>query len=335
MNDAASLRNAESSRLADFSGLVDRLNVLVQACSPGEFQAAAMQAASDVLHFDSGLWAVGAVTETGSEVHSIHLFNQPPEMMIAWERIKHLDTLHQIALARLGEVVMATADGPVAGPPFDAAIRAHTRRYGMQHIAATIFVDPLSRLFTAVSLYRSDAMRPFAEIDQVMARCVIAQLTSAWRRHRLESLVEDTVKQASNAVALADPCGVLHVASDSFMRLLLLQWPHWTGPRLPEEFARHAAGSFATTDIVVESRPQAGLVRHHLRRRLAIDDLSKRELEVAQHFVRGLNHLEIARELHISPQTVRNHVKHIYAKTGLHNKAQLAQMVFRSSTGSA
>jgi DNA-binding CsgD family transcriptional regulator len=60
---------------------------------------------------------------------------------------------------------------------------------------------------------------------------------------------------------------------------------------------------------------------------LAIGDarsrLSSRESEIARHLVDGGNAKSIARSLAISPGTVRNHIKQIYRKLGVHSQVEL------------
>lgn len=56
-------------------------------------------------------------------------------------------------------------------------------------------------------------------------------------------------------------------------------------------------------------------------------DLSKRERDVARLLSRGLPDKEIARELHISPHTVRRHVERVLAKTGTHNRTEAALLL--------
>jgi DNA-binding NarL/FixJ family response regulator len=50
--------------------------------------------------------------------------------------------------------------------------------------------------------------------------------------------------------------------------------------------------------------------------------LSAREAEVLRLIARGLSNQQIADELVISVRTVERHINHIYAKLGVHNKAQ-------------
>ncbi|RUY85164.1 LuxR C-terminal-related transcriptional regulator, partial [Mesorhizobium sp. M7A.F.Ca.CA.003.01.2.1] len=51
--------------------------------------------------------------------------------------------------------------------------------------------------------------------------------------------------------------------------------------------------------------------------------LSRRETEIARHLVDGGNAKTISRCLAISPGTVRNHIKQIYRKLGVHSQVEL------------
>jgi DNA-binding CsgD family transcriptional regulator len=57
---------------------------------------------------------------------------------------------------------------------------------------------------------------------------------------------------------------------------------------------------------------------------VAPDGLSPRELDVLRLAATGLTNKEIAVELFLSPHTVGNHLRHIYEKTRVHNRAELA-----------
>jgi len=52
------------------------------------------------------------------------------------------------------------------------------------------------------------------------------------------------------------------------------------------------------------------------------DPLTERERELMNLLSRGLSNAEIARELVIAPKTVKNHLSHIYAKLGVHDRAE-------------
>jgi DNA-binding NarL/FixJ family response regulator len=57
--------------------------------------------------------------------------------------------------------------------------------------------------------------------------------------------------------------------------------------------------------------------------------LTTREREVLTHLAAGLGPVEIATVLSISPKTVATHVEHIYAKLGVHTRAQAVASAFR------
>jgi DNA-binding NarL/FixJ family response regulator len=74
-------------------------------------------------------------------------------------------------------------------------------------------------------------------------------------------------------------------------------------------------------------------VRRPLRRLAAWNGagirLTTREREVLTHLAEGLGPVEIATVLSISPKTVATHVEHIYAKLGVHTRAQAVASAFR------
>jgi DNA-binding CsgD family transcriptional regulator len=57
--------------------------------------------------------------------------------------------------------------------------------------------------------------------------------------------------------------------------------------------------------------------------------LTPREREVAELIAKGLSNKEAARELTVSPATVRDHLSNIYRKTGLRNRVELSNYIQR------
>lgn len=59
------------------------------------------------------------------------------------------------------------------------------------------------------------------------------------------------------------------------------------------------------------------------------DDLTPREVEVLGRIAGGLSNAEIAAALFVSEATVKTHINHIFAKTGMRDRAQLVGYAFR------
>jgi DNA-binding NarL/FixJ family response regulator len=59
------------------------------------------------------------------------------------------------------------------------------------------------------------------------------------------------------------------------------------------------------------------------------DGLTAREAEVVQLIALGRSNSEIAADLYVSQATVKTHINHIFAKTGLRDRAQLVGYAYR------
>lgn len=59
----------------------------------------------------------------------------------------------------------------------------------------------------------------------------------------------------------------------------------------------------------------------------ALELLSARELELAQHVVLGCQTKEVAYRMHLSKFTVDNHLRRIYSKLGIHNRTELTRLI--------
>jgi DNA-binding NarL/FixJ family response regulator len=62
-----------------------------------------------------------------------------------------------------------------------------------------------------------------------------------------------------------------------------------------------------------------------------IDTLTRREQQIADAVARGLSNRQIATELGISIETVKQHLSSIYSKLAMRNRVMLALHVVRSA----
>lgn len=61
-----------------------------------------------------------------------------------------------------------------------------------------------------------------------------------------------------------------------------------------------------------------------------VDDLSEREKEILNLLARGLQYKSIAAELSLSVETIRTHIRNIYEKLQVHNKAEAIRKAYKN-----
>jgi DNA-binding CsgD family transcriptional regulator len=134
--------------------------------------------------------------------------------------------------------------------------------------------------------------------------------------------------RVQRASALIDDQGLIMAADYHFHLLLCREWPNHQTTRLPSEVVRNfieGGGVFRGQRIEIMMAQQPGYITCTANPIDLSPDLTPREYMVARRYANGLSHKEIARELHISPHTVRNQIAHLYGKLGVHDKATLTQ----------
>ncbi len=317
-----------------FSGLLLELYRQAQNIPPTEFQTRALEAAREAIAFDSALWVTGVMGPEGGIIHTACVYRQPPEMLENYERIKQHDTLGFETYSRMGQTVNAalTTD-PYWLPRLHPDVMAHIKRFGMEHVLTTHIAEPVLKLFTAVAFYRANPGQPFTGAERLFKQNLMPHLAETWNSNRFNFIRFPNKGGAltDHVRAICDKKGVLHSASHNFDKLMFSEWPDWQGPRLPSVLLETLSGDvrrqYTGQCIVATIKALNDMLLLGVRRKVTVDQLSPRELEVAIRFGRGMDYREIAVELHIAPVTVRNHLQAIYTTLGVHSKTEMARIV--------
>jgi len=104
--------------------------------------------------------------------------------------------------------------------------------------------------------------------------------------------------------------------------------------RAPAEDLAAAVRSVASGDALPVPTLTKRLIEQYAtrseERRSAVDHLTDREREVLVLIGLGRSNQEISSDLSISPETVKSHVKHIFAKLGVRDRAQAVIAAYES-----
>jgi DNA-binding NarL/FixJ family response regulator len=104
--------------------------------------------------------------------------------------------------------------------------------------------------------------------------------------------------------------------------------------RAPAEDLAAAVRSVASGDALpvpnITRRLIEQFATRSASRSTAVDHLTDREREVLLLIARGRSNQEISKDLSISPETVKSHVKHIFAKLGVRDRAQAVIAAYES-----
>lgn len=317
----------EKAVLEGFSRLVLMLHAECRRQPMNRYQDWALEQIGRILPFDSALWMTGALTSDGEDAvfHTHHLYRQPAQLLADWSRTRDRTVFSRRVFAHPGNT-LACETARELGPE----LAAHARRYGIEHILATANVDPLTSLSELISIYRADAGSPFGEAERLFMQALVPHLTETYRINRLYQLTHLQSASPSLAAATADNQGMLQIADPAFTELLTEEWPDWRGARLPSDLLERIAaegGRYAGSRIILYHSPLHNVTLLRGRRKSRIDNLSDRENEIAIHFASGRTHKEIARQIGLSPATVRNHLTAAYVKLNVGSKAELIHLL--------
>jgi LuxR family maltose regulon positive regulatory protein len=128
------------------------------------------------------------------------------------------------------------------------------------------------------------------------------------------------VAALQRALALAEPEGYVRTFANEGAPMVSLLSSRKTQPASTQRGASpEYVGKLLLATLGRDAPPSAGA---RGRSRLLVESISEREVEVLQLLASGISNQEIAAKLFVSLDTVKTHLKHIYGKLGVHNRAQ-------------
>lgn len=315
------------SLLSNYSDLLLTIYRLAQDSPILKFQDALLEALKSCIPFDSSMWGTATMTGEGIDVHSIHLHQSSQAMLIAYEAVKHQDSLVQRVEQLPAATVSFNSEIEYAGPD-KAGMRALCEEFGHRNGLVTCETNPFTKFVHWMSLYRKDAKQVCTDEETLVFDKLGPHLMQALainRRIHLDKLVGDIARQ-SWSVAIADTRGVPYHVGNQFWDLMEAEWKIQNRAQLPPVLLNKLLNKNQVMgrNIVVHCKPEHGLLYLKARAREKVDGLSPREYMVAKMLASGMSQKEVAAKVSRSPETIRSQIRIVFEKLEITNVVMLA-----------
>jgi DNA-binding CsgD family transcriptional regulator len=289
-----------------------------------EFQAATVRLLHDSFDFDGVVLGASQFDSIpGMRIISAYIDGRPRSFLDDYLPLLSGDPIMLSLLAGLDYPLQADLHSYYRNRDLQA-LDSFAHQYRLRQLMA--FGDrPCPGTQTRWIMLFRDADSAFTSAQQELLSNLWPHLSQATSICDARALSLRNLAPPRSATALLNSCGEIAYADMRFMQLLRLEWPDGDmlgGVRqVREQLLQTRAFRGKHIDIVMA--PGSTLVCL-ARPTVARRTITPREILVARRFAAGLSHKEVARELGISPHTVRTQLTHVYAKLKLHNKAALA-----------
>lgn len=308
-----------------------------QHCSASDFNEYALSKFKKVIQFDSAVMADCSVT-AGREfsVQALHLHDVSVEKLLERQKVvgpekfnqdgtlSSRDTILKTSYANRGKSVISD----ISRMAFDAEILNYCKKYETAHSLTYVSDSNSDGTISTFSLWRATRKNAFQGKHSHTANLLLPHIIQARKINRRLATILPTDAHGSST-ALANFNGCLHFVEQKAIQLLQLEWKQWTPPLLPRQLTdvlkQNMEKLFVGASICVKASVQGNMICLVIAARSKqIAALSSAEYRAAKLAAEGLQYKEIAKQLGVSPATVRNQLHSAYSKLGVSNKTTLA-----------
>jgi DNA-binding CsgD family transcriptional regulator len=313
-------RRAIGTSVTELSALILELQRLAAMAQPDDFRAQAFLALQSHVPFKAAIWG-DVIFAVGAAMQQPALFGLDPKVMPDIECAMMLDPNLPLVLGNAGRAVAYST--PVDAHPTLARINA---AHDNHHFLSIIAPGPVREMASGLSLLRSAREPAFSESERSFVEALFGHLSRSWIVAQVSSSGDPTDRPQVYR-ALVTQTGLIQAENSDFVDLLRQEWPSWSGPRVPEALVKAPPGRllkrYRGRSCVALSRTRTDLSILWLRPRCVADNLTPRELEIARLFAAGARYRDVARQLHITPATARNHLSNIHGKLETHHITEI------------
>lgn len=292
--------------------------------SPHDFQTASLLLLHDCFQFDAAVWGASQhYPNPGMHIMSAHIEGMPRTFLDDYIPLLSHDPIMHSLLAGMNHPFVA--DLQFYYQELNLTALADFARQYRLHRIMTFGDRPSPEQPTRWIMLFKDGQSGFTSSQQKRLANLWPHLSQASSMCEARGLLLRKLVPPRSASALLGSCGEIEFADLRFVELLQLEWPGLdisSIAKLVQEQLLQTR-TFRGKCIEIAMAPESGTVCQ-ARPTTGIRIMTPRETLVARRFAAGLSHKEVARELGISPHTVRTQLMHVYAKLRLHDKGALA-----------
>jgi DNA-binding CsgD family transcriptional regulator len=298
-----------------------------------EFHERALDLLKSRCRFDSAMWGFGEAQRSHRlAFDALHLHNLPEEALASYEEIKDHDLVafEAFDVRRLGIVCNFNLRDMMPAARY-ADVASFDARWGLQNLLAETVYDKTMSSIEFIALWRAKEWDRYTEEERLLGEALLPHFIEAGTINRLASLSRMNGAAASRrgTRAIANQGGVLETCDAEFPDMLRKEWPDWSPPSLPGDLVRALRACserrFVGKRIGVAASLNSGMLFLLAREKGNAEALTKAQLAVATLAAKGLSYKKVARDLGLSPATVRNHLHNAYVKLEVGNRTALAR----------
>lgn len=311
--------------------LIERLYAQAKLTSPALFQTWAMEEASKVVAFDSGIWGDGV---DATRIHSLFLYKQTSEMVDNYGKLLMSGLADELTIHIINNLGTAVAQQDFYSYWHSTEwYQRHCKQFAMEHSCAMAFYKPKLQLFTSVAYYRADPDQPFTEEDKRLKEIIDPHLRESYELCLLFNLYKDNNDIANSweqqSIALTDDEGYIYYCNENFIQYLQtsdIARNAVIHPNLWKEFKNQRQLSIDQTHISL-TRIENNQWLISLQPIDNTRQLTDTEQLIAENLATGMSYKEIARERNRSVSTIKNQAYGIYKKLNISGKDELVHFL--------
>ncbi len=291
-----------------------------------DFINKALQVMHEVVPHHAAWWGLSVNQRDGRRptIHQTEFIGLPLSFASEWRAL----SLHDYMAQQLGDTAgyvqryLFTHD---YNPSEFAETVTFFQKHELRHGMTLLLGEPFTGHHFFVAIYRRSGLE-FSDIEATLFGQLIRHIIQLWR-HKMQDELAISAAQDMFQAALVRADGRVLSIGMHLCEAIYTQWPEWNGVILPETLVaafvdlprRERLGR-----VMVDITERAGHIYLELVGISCDIRLSPRESRVAHLYATGKSYKEIARQVSLTPATVRTYLQRAYLHLGVKNKIQLA-----------